>query len=272
MTEETHCELEDQQALVDAMLRSVRIRIQACITPSVSSHLFLEKELMAEARRALERGQFFPLVRMFDRLALNEREQLTLWVLLAHELDLEVRRAIRELNTEEVADPTLDTIRRVVYGRDRVNAMKELSERGTLRLRGLIERSDADETSSDHRGTFKVPSWLVGLASGIDDLDRLVADIELDDRKVAALDGLVFSENCRAAFASALCEQGMTVVTGRRGTGRRSLVVATAHAHDLNAADRLPQAVIRARDDAATATRHCARIHRSGVHARALQP
>src|SRR5688572_27586752 len=77
------------------------------------------------------------------RLGLSETELRVLWVLIAHELCPGARRSIRDLNSEPVLDPTLDAIRRVVYGGVHdVRAWRELGDGGALRTLGLVEWID----------------------------------------------------------------------------------------------------------------------------------
>ena len=72
------------------------------------------------------------------RLGLTVTEEQVLWVLIAHELCPYARGHIRELNSEQVPDPTLDAIRRFVYG-DASHAWRELGPSGALQQLALID-------------------------------------------------------------------------------------------------------------------------------------
>ena len=58
----------------------------------------------------------YPVSWLAERLGLSDTEQRVLWTLIAHELCPIARQRVRDLNTEQVVDPSLDTIRRAVYG------------------------------------------------------------------------------------------------------------------------------------------------------------
>ena len=60
--------------------------------------------------------ELFPVAWLRERLGLSVTEQRVLWLLIAYELSPDARRWLRDLGTEDVVDPTLDAIRRVVYG------------------------------------------------------------------------------------------------------------------------------------------------------------
>src|SRR5438552_1558507 len=71
----------------------------------------------AEAfRLRIDSKPTYPVSWLAERLGLSATEQRVLWVLIANELCPLARMRVRELNTEQLVDPTLDTLRRAVYG------------------------------------------------------------------------------------------------------------------------------------------------------------
>ena len=55
-----------------------------------------------------------PIAWLRTRLGLTPTEERVVWLLIAHELCPSARRFVRELNSEPVFDPTLDTILKVL--------------------------------------------------------------------------------------------------------------------------------------------------------------
>ena len=222
-------ELSSQAAHVEAMLRTMRLRLRLHAqvdgddrrADEIDAH---ELALRSAARACATRGAAMPMLWLRDRLLLTATEERVIWLLLAHELDAPARQIVRELNTETVADATLDAIRRVVYGSAvDPRAGTELAPEGTLRRLGLIERTDGDDRCPEHRQTFGLARRVLALA-----LDNASLDPALDG--IAALPGpglpraqLVGSrevfDHLHAVVGQA---PGLVVLTARSGAGRLS--------------------------------------------------
>ena len=162
-----------------------------------------------------------------QRLGLSESELCVIWVLLAHELDADVRSALRDLNTEQVSDVTFDTLRRVVYGpKANLRTWRELGPQSTLRSLGLIERTDGTGEAPEHRQTFKVSQRILALAFGDTAIDPTVAGIARVCDGAPALEALELDAGAIDQVRAAVRDAGLVVVHGRSGSGRRSLLQA----------------------------------------------
>ena len=223
-----------QEAYLDAILCAMHARLR-CVselaTDIEARHArdVDEEELHQVARASEEAGVAMPLLWLGDRLCLTPSEQRVLFLLLAHELDPASRQLLRQFNTEQVADPTLDTIRRVVYGQGaQVRAGLELGAEGILRRLQLVVRTDGIETCPDHRQTFVVAPRVKALVLGEAGVDRSLEGIaSIPD--FGAVPDLVVDSNAVEGVSEALAEgDGLVLVSGRVGTGRRSLLVAAA--------------------------------------------
>src|SRR5688572_4286490 len=150
----------------------------------------------AAASTALTRTQteatfdVYPVAWIGERLGLSATEQQVLWVLLAQELSPTARRSIRQLNTEDVGDPTIDTIRRAVYGDEPgATAWRELGVAGTLRRLALVERSDAAPNAPLHRQLVRLAPRVLALAHGEVGLDaEIAAFAAIDESEIGELE------------------------------------------------------------------------------------
>jgi len=163
------------------------------------------------------------------RLGLSTTEEQVLWVLIAHELDPAARRLVRELNTEDVADPTLDAVRRTVYGSlPDARAWRELSADGALQRLGLIERTDDGAATPEHRRTYRAAARVIALVHGAVALDAELADCATLDVGAPSLDALEVAPEIVQRLEAAIDGGNMIVLHGAAGTGRRSLLAALA--------------------------------------------
>jgi Cdc6-like AAA superfamily ATPase len=168
-----------------------------------------------------------------DALALR-----VLWVLLAHEICPIARNLLRELNTENCADPTTDTLRAVAFGGAiAADAHRLFSNSSPLITARLIERTDSDTNAPDHRKTWKVAGRIVALAHedlSLDpDLQRIATVVRPDEGPLGiGGEGIEAAPESMPALVAALRNigNGTIVVQGPRGSGRRSLVRAAAAA------------------------------------------
>jgi hypothetical protein len=234
--------------MVEAALEVVRARIRIAIaqrsrepTKAPYSPADIEKaeERVAqrtEASRA--NGVQFPLLWLKQRVGLDELALRLLWVLLAHEVCPIARNLLRELNTENCADPTTDTLRAVAFGGAiEADAHRLFSNSSPLITARLIERTDSDTNAPDHRKTWKVAGRIVALAHedlSLDpDLHGIATVVRPNEGPLGiGGEGIEAAPETMPALVAALRNIGIgtIVVQGPRGSGRRSFVRAAAAA------------------------------------------
>jgi ATP-dependent 26S proteasome regulatory subunit len=236
----------DQDELVEDQRRAVLARVRAAIdhTAAVardpdtrltwpSALLVAESEIAARMHATPDRERF-PMMRLRDRFALSTTEERVLWTLAACELSPLVRTLVRQIATEDLPDPTMDTIRRIAYGsgsgRD---AWRELGEHGALRRFYLIERTDAGAEVPEHRRTWKVSHRVLALVHGELSLDDQLSEIARIDQDAPSLDDLEVSGDAARRVENALDRGVLIVVHGPAGHGRRSLLTAVAASRGL---------------------------------------
>jgi hypothetical protein len=233
-----------QQELLDDQLVSIRMRVRAA-----SEHIetfsedpyarlpwpsdLLAHESRVEARLAAT-GEPFPVVQLRQRFALSVTEWRVLWFLIAYELCPLVRSTTRALSTEHVADPTTDMLRRVAYGpRPSPEMWRELGPEGGLRRYGFIERSDDTSRTPEHRQTWKAAERVLALAHGDLRLDPTLADVASVEETSKPIEDLVLHRDAVPALESAFDRDDILLVHGCVGSGRRSSLIAVAHARGL---------------------------------------
>lgn len=130
---------------------------------------------------------------------------------------------------ESVSDPTIDALRRIVYGMEfDLRSWSQLGEEGALFTHGLIERTDSSDATPDHRRTLKIARRALALVHGDVRLDPDVAMIAELVTGVRA-DDLLVDRTARDQLRRAIGEPGVVIASGSAGSGRRSLLVALAH-------------------------------------------
>jgi hypothetical protein len=170
--------------------------------------------------RAEISGEDSPLRFLRTKLGLTETEEHVLAILAAHELSPEARQLVRELNSEPVLDPTLDTIRRIVYrGARDERAWRELSEGGALLRLGLVEWIEAG--TPDHRRTLRLATRVLALVHGVLELDPQLAGYETLDVATPPLADLEITGDAVARADEAIGAGGLIIVCGASGSGRR---------------------------------------------------
>ncbi len=221
--------------LAEARLTSIHTRVHATIAQLEGPVDRLPRRLEpptehSEARVAGRSAlSNLPMSILEQRFALTPAEQTVLWTLIAHELELDTRRMIRAINSEDITDPTTDTLRRIAFGTTRSAATwHALSPRGTLRASGLIARSDTGAVKPVHRQSWRAVRRVLALVHGVlavdDDLDALVEP----DSIVPELDALILSGDARERATSAIARHRSVIAIGASGRGRRSLLAAAA--------------------------------------------
>ncbi|HEX4450365.1 MAG TPA: ATP-binding protein [Kofleriaceae bacterium] len=234
-----HLAYPTQHELLTDALASVRERLRAAkaqlaaraaderVPPWPAS--LLERDAEIAARLARSAPHLVPIDQLRAHFELSATEVLVLWVLIAHELCPIARGLIRDLNSEHLADPTTDTLRRAVYGvelGDR-GAWRELSDDSALRRFGLIECTDGTGDAPFHRQTWKVSDRVLGLAHGEVALDPRLAHLATISPVDTPLHHLELADGALAAIRAACNSDGIVIVHGRVGSGRRTSLVAS---------------------------------------------
>src|SRR5580704_10057140 len=129
--------LEDELAAVHDRLRAAKAQLAARASNSATQAWpasMLDHEAEIAARLLSSNVDALPIDHLRVHFELSATEVLVLWVLIAHELCPIARSLIRDLNSEHLADPTTDTLRRAVYGAEvgARDAWHELSDDGAL--------------------------------------------------------------------------------------------------------------------------------------------
>ena len=255
--------IESQSAYVEAMIRAMRLRLRALAKdddddrPERDAH---DAALRSTALAAANEGVAMPMLWLRDRLQLSETEEQVVWLLLAHEVDVAARKAMRVLNTESVSDATLDAIRRVVYGFGvQARAGAELAAAGPLRRLGLIERTDDEERCPEHRQTFALSRRVLALALGDASLDPALESIASIPSSTLTVADLVAAPKTVDHLRATLTSSNLVAITARSGSGRRSLLLATLREKGLDALQIDGRAIAPARDVAQLQLRAIAR-------------
>lgn len=270
----------DQSELVDAQLEIVRARIRVAIAhrsrgavkaPFTPAELDEAEARVADRTRASRtHGVQLPLLWLEERLGLDVAALRLLWILLAHEVCPIARGLLRELNTENCADPTTDTLRTVAFASTMTAAAHRLfSNAGPLVAARLIERTDTDAHAPDHRKTWKVAGRIAALAHEdlhLDpELERIAAVVSPRVGKLGiAGAGIEAEDDVLPALVAAMrsLKSGRTlVVQGPRGGGRRGLLRMAAVACEAQLLEvdlmRLDANPGTARKQLATIAREC---------------
>jgi hypothetical protein len=249
-----------QEAYLDALLCVMQLRLRAVVAAAdLRQRDDEEGELHLVAHASERAGVSMPLLWLSDRLGLSTTEQRVLFLLLAQELDPASRQLLRELNTEQVADPTLDALRRAAYGTNaRSRGGIELGVDSPLRRMQLIERTDGDERCPEHRQTFALSRRVLRLVHGDVGLDSSLCEI-VSICSPRATTELVISATVIDAAVKAFSKSGTILVRGSVGAGRRSMLVAAAHREGYETLQVDCRALSKARDVAQRQLRMIAR-------------
>jgi len=209
----------DHSSLVERQLARVREHLQR----TVNAGELLENDDDANLHDA------FPMSWFAQQLGLSSTSVRVLWLLVAHELCPHSRELLRAMNTEQVCDPTIDTIRRAVYGTTG-RAWRELGPDGRLQRFKLIERTDGlGEEAAEYRHTYRVGRRVLALLFGEHGLDAEVSGFARLAEPERSIDQLKVAKSALESLDKALAAtSGVIIVQGRLGTGRRSMLVALA--------------------------------------------
>ena len=254
-----------QGVFVDAQLHAARLRARVAKArldaayrdeqaepPEAAELLDVEAEI---ERCAWEVGDALPVTGIRPRFRLTPTEERVMWTLIAYDLCPVARQLVRDVATEVSADPSTDTLRRIVYG-DALTARvwRELSEDGALRRFAIIERTDGGRADvPEHRQTWKICRRILALVHGELSLDPEVSAVaKIDHQPQLRLDSLEVPEDAIHRVEHALDRVGLVIVIvyGRLGHGRRSLLTTIATMRGL-AVLRIRGAAIARDHDAA---------------------
>jgi len=168
------------------------------------------------------------------RLGLEATELRTLWVLIAQELCPSARLDLRRLATEDDVDVTLDVLRRVIHGSLPGEApWRELSAGSRLRSACLVDPIEGDGMPA-HRVAFRIAPRVLALVHGVLELDPEIEGIVASRDQERAMEDLVVDEMVRHRIQTCVGRDGITIVSGLGGSGRRSLLVAAAREAGLD--------------------------------------
>lgn len=211
-------------------LRAIRERLTAVVDSAISGR---PPDLAIPEPPIDDRH---PIYWLSHRLHLTTTEERLVWILIAHELCPRARKLVRSLNTEDELDPTLDTLRRIVYGTAASNlAWRELGPDGALWRLGLLEWIDDASSVAAHRRTLRVASRILALAHGIVELDDELAGCATLDVPVVEIEDLEIAPEVVRRIDGALeTGSGPLILQGGTGTGRRSILAALARRRDLS--------------------------------------
>jgi len=173
-----------------------------------------------------------------SRLGLGESEQHVVWLLAAIALEPTVRARVATIDGNAFGDPTLDGIRRIVYGgTSSIDSLSQLSDRGRLRALRIIERSDGGPPDlHETRQTWALSRRVLEMLHGGDAVDDALAELVSVPEAIARVDDLAMSPDTVADVREALRhgrEHSVVCVAGMQATGRRTLLVAAAAEREL---------------------------------------
>jgi predicted nucleic acid-binding protein len=211
----------DRAVMKNASILAIRDRLHAAADANSTGAAF------AFAFELDEGNPSSPVAWLRARLGLTETESLVLWVVLAYAVDPASRRYFRELDGETLLDPSVDTVRRLVYGKAAldVGAWRELGSAGALSQYALVEWIDA--SGPEHRRTLRVASRVLALLYGDVSLDPELAGCAT--LAIPSSPGsLEIAPGVRESVAIAIAAGGSVIVHGATGTGRRSLLATLA--------------------------------------------
>ena len=223
--------LSDHVTLIAA---SLELQLRAALpdsTPELGPRLAAR---IAEAQASIAaRAPALELAasRLQRRFGLSETEMHAIWVLSAIAMRADVRALVARRCGSSHPDPTLDVLRAIVYGeRPDPAALRELAPTGTLRRYGLIERADgasaeAHETRQCWAVARGILAWLHGDEAHDPALETVLHAPESPIDSGALEVDAGAAEDVREAVARG---NGVVVVSGLAGLGRRSLIRACA--------------------------------------------
>ena len=229
--------IRDQLHLIRMRVRAAAAHLEAAARDDSEQHgwpsALVAMEALVEARTQASLGLIcLPITRIRDRFALTSSEERVLWTMIAHELCPIARHLIRGIATEQTSDPSTDTLRRIIYGQSCSSQVwHELGPEGALCRSGFIERSDSGADVPEHRQTWKIARRVLALTHGALGVDPAIAGIaELDHERTLRPCDLEVAGDAIQRVEAAFDRNGLVIVHGRVGHGRRSVLMSVAAA------------------------------------------
>ena len=175
--------------------------------------------LEAERTRRLVSDPSLPEALLKSRLSLTDDEVACIWLLVAVALS----------PAASVHEVTFDLLRRFIYTRSTLSALRELGPDGKLRKLGLIERSDTRGANAhENVWTWTVSRRVLEFMHGaVDDVDPRVASMTSSRPSVLMTD-VATSVQATELARSAVRNGAIVVAQGVHGLGRRTLLAAAA--------------------------------------------
>lgn len=171
-----------------------------------------------------------PFKQLAERFTLSETEQHVLMLLLAVRRSSDVQARVRQVAM--AAEPTLDTIRNLIYGTaPSLAAFEDLASTGTLRRFALIERNDEHGVHAhESKQTWTLAPRVLSMLHGRNAIDAALVKTCRVREPMAMTDIATSAEAIELARSAMRGEAAVVVATGMPGLGRRSLLVAAAAA------------------------------------------
>jgi hypothetical protein len=206
---------------------SLEIRIRAMNGEDVEQDRVSTNEgFAAEARRHVD-----ALRDVRTPFALTNTEEAVLWVMAALSLDPRMRSSLRVSGAG--GGLTLDAVRLLVYGEGpSVLAARELSSAGTLRRLALIDRCDAGRTDvPEGHCEWTISGRVLRWLQGDDELDLELSKFAAVS--TAPVDEVITTDDLFGAFDATVRGNGLLVVSGIAGSGRRTALLSAAARHEV---------------------------------------
>lgn len=225
---------------VDAirMRAQVALEIQQGCGDETTGHPWPLSVLEAEARIAhrLHVSRLDTAIhRIRDRFGLSSGEERVLWTLLAFGCCPTVREYMSTMANRSSQAPTLDVIRRISHGSPpSADAAFELGPKGALRRYEFIERTDADPLAGGAHQTWRLSPRVIALVNGDPRVDPAIDAQLISPTRFGHVDSIEVGRDVRERTSEAFDRSSLVLAVGRSGSGRRSLLVATAIARGLS--------------------------------------
>lgn len=193
-----------------------------------------DNELLGLLRTSIaEHSPDSPASWLGTRLGLEPSEQHVVWLLVAVALEPAVRARVAEISGVATGDPTLDAIRRIVYGsKSTIESLSQLSDSGRLRALRIMERSDGGAHDlHETRQTWVVSRRIVEMLHGGTAIDHALKELVSIPAVTSPMDELAAPPQTIAEIRGAIRhgrESGVLCVAGMQSSGRRTLLAAAA--------------------------------------------
>jgi len=231
--------LADHLELIATTLELRSLALAGC-EPSVPEHRLArigEIQHQIDEREAAHPS--LSALTLAQRLALSSTERHVVWLLAAIAMRRDVRLAVARCSSESSIDPSLDTIRSIIYGDQPSRAaLQELGAHGSLRALGLIERSDGGSEVHESRQTWALSRRLLAALHGDDGVDPEIAGLSASARPDRPIEELAIDARSLFEVRTAIgSPRAVVLVSGMPGLGRRTLLASAAHERGIAVLD-----------------------------------